>query len=118
MILSKPVCNWNYTKGYVAFDDIEFTVPFTTDPVLVKTLIARVLDANTDLLKSPKPIIRLHEFGEYGFVFKVRGFTSDINTVRKWDIASEIRFALVRTFKEHGISIALPTRVIVKQDQY
>jgi small-conductance mechanosensitive channel len=118
MILNKPVCNWNYTKGFIAFDDIEFTIPYTVDPMIIKSLVARVLDENADILKSPKPIIRLHDFGEYGFRFKVRGFTSDINVVRKWDIASDVRIAIAKILRENGIRIAIPARITVRQDDY
>ncbi len=116
MLLNRPINNWNYARNFVAFDDIEFTVPYTVDPVQVKSLVAQVLDQSLDILKSPRPIIRLHDFGEYGFVFKVRGFISDVNIPRKWDIASDIRFALVKSLTEHGIKIAIPTRIILSKE--
>lgn len=113
MLLNKPISNWNYARNFVAFDDIEFAVPFGIDPALVKKLIMQVLDENPDVLKSPKPVIRLHDFGENGYIFKVRGFITDVNIVRKWDIASDVRFALVQKLREHNIKIAVPTRVII-----
>lgn len=116
MILTRPINNWNYARNFVAFDDIDFTVPYDTDPVLVKTLILRVLEHNPDILKSPRPVIRLNDFGENGFLFKVRGFVSDVNILRKWDIASDVRFGLIKIFREHSITIAVPTRVIINKN--
>ncbi len=117
MILTRPINNWNYARNFVAFDDVDFTVPYETDPVLVKTLIVRVLEHNPDVLKSPRPVIRLNDFGENGFLFKVRGFVSDVNILRKWDIASDVRFGLIKIFREHHIKIAVPTRVIVTKNE-
>ncbi len=112
MIINQPVINWNYSRGFIAFDDISFTIPYSIDPLRVKQIIAEVLDANTDILKSPKPIIRLENFGENGYEFMLRGFLSSNKTLEIWDIASEIRFALVQALQKHNISIAVPTRVI------
>lgn len=116
MILNKPINNWNYARNFVAFDDIEFTVSFDADPLRIKAIILEVLDKNVDVLKSPRAIIRLHDFSETGFVFKVRGFLSDINIARKWDIASDVRFAIVKTLREAGLNIAIPTRIILNKD--
>jgi small-conductance mechanosensitive channel len=117
MILSRPINNWNYARNFVGFDDIDFTVPFDVDPTVVRSLIVRVLENNPDILKSPRPIIRLNDFGENGYTFKVRGFISDVNILRKWDIASDVRFGLTKIFKEHNIKIAVPTRVIINKQE-
>lgn len=113
MVINQPVLNWNYSRGFIAFDDILFTVPYTTDPILVKNIAVDVLDANTDILKSPRPIIRLENFGENGYEFMLRGFLSSNKTLDIWDIASDVRFALVHALQKHGISVAVPTRIIL-----
>ncbi|MBI2775276.1 mechanosensitive ion channel [Candidatus Dependentiae bacterium] len=117
MILSRPINNWNYARNFIGFDDIDFTVPFDTDPVKVKSLILQVLENNPDVLKSPRPVVRLNDFDENGFRFKVRGFVSDVNIMRKWDIASDVRLGLTKLFREHNIKIAVPTRVIITKQE-
>lgn len=112
MIINQPVINWNYSRGFIAFDDILFTIPYTIDPLKVKQIIAEVLDANTDILKSPKPIIRLDNFGENGYEFMLRGFLSSNKTLDIWDIASEVRFALVEALQKNNIAIAVPMRIV------
>lgn len=114
-LLSHPISNWNYARNFVAFDDIQLIIPFNADPMQVKKIIHRVLDENIDVLKSPKYIVRLDNFGEYGFVFMIRGFISNINILRKWDIASDIRFAISKALKEENIKIAIPTRITIKE---
>lgn len=111
--ITQPVNNWSYAKNFIAFDDITFTVPYTADPEKVKSLLAQVLDQNINILKSPKPVIRLDQFGDYGFVFMVRGFVTSKNVLHKWDIASEIRFNITKILRANGIKIAVPTRSII-----
>jgi small-conductance mechanosensitive channel len=116
-IINETVHNWNYSRGFIAFDDIFITVPYSADPLFVKSIIEKVLDANTDLLKSPKPIIRLENFGENGYEFLLRGFLSSNKTLEIWDIASNVRLALVQALQKEGIYIALPTRLIINEQQ-
>ncbi|MGB8467664.1 MAG: mechanosensitive ion channel domain-containing protein [Candidatus Babeliales bacterium] len=115
MVLSHAVSNWHYARNFIAFDDITFVIPYAADPMFVKKIVQRVLEENIDVLKSPKYIVRLEDLGEYGFVFLVRGFISNINILRRWDIASDIRFAITKALREENIKIAVPTRVIVKE---
>ena len=89
----------------MAFDDILLTVPFETDTEKAKVILEKVLDENTSVLKSPKPIVRLNEFGEQGLIFLVRGFVSSSNVNMMWEIAGEVRMGIVKQFKENNIQI-------------
>ncbi len=64
-------------------------------------------------MKNPKPIIRLNEFSESGFLFLVRGFISSAYTLDQWDIASEVRFIVIKELRKAGIEIAVPVRRII-----
>ena len=116
LLLTQSINNWNYARNFIAFEDIFVTVTYSADPVKVKHIIQQVLEENTDVLKSPRPIIRLHELGKYGFVFMIRGFLSNVNILNQWDIASDIRFAIVSALAKNGIKIAVPTRIILRED--
>ena len=117
MILKSPLYNWNYARNYIGFDDIIFCVPFGSDIELVKKICLQVLDDDHDVLKVPQPFVRLQDFADKGYVFMVRGFLSSGNTLRQWDIASNIRFALVVRLAKVGITIAGPSiKVLVNQD--
>jgi small-conductance mechanosensitive channel len=115
-ILTQVINNWSYARNFIAFEDIHLTISYKADPLKVKNIIQKVLDESTDVLKSPKPIIRLHEFGEYGLVFLVRGFLSNINILRRWDIASDIRFEILAKLREEKIKVAVPTRLILQEE--
>ncbi len=112
-VTSRTVTNWNHARGFVAFDDIMLTIPYKVDPAHVKELLMRVLDESRVVLKNPRPVVRLESFSDLGFVFMVRGFLSSNHTLDMWDIASDIRFAIVKRLREHGIEIAYPVRVVV-----
>jgi len=111
-VMSDMVINWNYTSGFVAFDDMIITIPYKYNPAQVKDLFLKVLDEHPNILKSPKPIIRLSHFGEYGYEFLIRGFVSSHYTLDMWDIASDIRIGVVKILKENNIKIAIPVRLM------
>lgn len=111
-IITQPVVNWNYSRTYFAFEDIMVTVPYSSDPASVRTLILKILDANLNVLKSPAPIVRLNDFTDNGYQFMVRGFLTADKVLEQWDIASEVRLEIVRVLRQQGIVIASPTRTL------
>jgi small-conductance mechanosensitive channel len=113
VVTTRPVANWNHQRGFIAFDDITVTVPYKSDPERVRDLLMRVLDESRVVLKNPRPIVRLENFSDLGYVFLVRGFLSSNHTLDMWDIASDVRFAIVRKLHEHGIELASPVRIIM-----
>ena len=112
-VTSRTVTNWNHARGFIAFDDIMVTIPYKVDPAHVRELLMRVLDESRVVLKNPRPVVRLENFSDLGYVFMVRGYLSSNHTLDMWDIASDIRFAIVKRLQEHGIEIAYPVRIVV-----
>ena len=113
-VMNRVVVNWNYVRGFIAFDDILVTVAYYHEPEKVKDILVKVLDESPYVLKNPKPIVRLEAFSEFGYIFLVRGFLSSNFTLDQWDIASDIRFAIVKKLRDAGIALAYPVRIIVK----
>ncbi len=105
-VLNKSFANWNYGRGFIAFDDIFLTVDYREDPVRVRALLLEVLASSHYVLKSPAPVVRLYRFGTYGFVFQIRGFLSSSYTLDMWDIASDMRLAIAASLRKNGITIA------------
>ena len=116
-LTSMPVYNWGYTRGFFAFKDIKITVPYSANTKVVRDILARVLNENLNVLKSPAPVIRLNEFGSSGYVFMVRGFLSTINVLNQWDIASDVRLEIVEQLRKAGIHIAPPMRLMVNSGE-
>jgi small-conductance mechanosensitive channel len=119
VFIAKPVMNWSYSRSFIAFPDVMVTVNIGADPLYVKELLAQAVDAHPQILKNPKPVIRFENFKEYGFEFLVRGFISSSYVLEQWDIASDVRLAIVSKLRSNGVEIAVwlgcnddqPTRV-------
>jgi len=107
------VYNWNYVSGFVAVDDIFVNVLYKESPDRVIEVLREAIDAHPNILKSPKAIVRLHNLGEYSFTFLVRGYISSHYTLDKWNIASDLRLAIVRALRANKISLAVPVRIMV-----
>jgi small-conductance mechanosensitive channel len=118
-ILKSALYNWNYTRSYIGLEDILFCVAFGTDIQLVRSVCLEVLDEDQDILKVPQPFIRLESFDDKGYLFMIRGFVSSGNTLRQWDIASNLRFNLVDKLSKAGIQIAGPSvKVLIKNNSF
>lgn len=116
LLISRTIINWNYTRNFIAFDDIHVMVDYDEDPEVVRQVLYDVLDMHPTVLKNPKPWVRLDNFAEYGYEFMIRGFISSVYTLEKWEIASNIRLSIVKTFQEKGIKLALPIHVLVSKN--
>jgi len=106
--LTKAVVNWNYVSGFIALDDIKINIHYHEDPEKVLAVLQKAVDAHPKILKSPKPAVRLEDFGEYGFKFLVRGYVSSHLTLDMWQIAADLRVLLVKILREQNIEIAIP----------
>ncbi len=108
IILKTALHNWNHTRGYIAFPDLIFSVPFGVDPLAVKKLLHQTVLTNPDILKVPETIIRLDDFSDKGYNFMIRGYVSSGNTLNQWNIASDTRILIVAALRAEGIEIAEP----------
>lgn len=105
-IINRSIANWNYVRNYIAFDDIFIIVPYKEDPQKVKDLLTQSVTMHPNILRNPKPVIRLEDFNEFGYLFLVRGFISSAFTQDMWDIASDVRLVIAKNLKDNDIEIA------------
>jgi small-conductance mechanosensitive channel/uncharacterized protein YlaN (UPF0358 family) len=116
IILKAALHNWNHTRGYVAFDDITFSVPFNVDPLEVKKILQQTILTHPDILKVPEPVIRLDDFSDKGYTFMVRGYISSSNTMNQWTIASDVRILIISALRANGIAVAEPVLRVKMHD--
>jgi small-conductance mechanosensitive channel len=117
-IVREVVNNWDYSRSYIAFPDIVVSVRYFEDPAKVKELLLQAIQSTNNILNTPTPVIRLEEFNQNGFVFLVRAFISSEKTLEQWDIASNARFAIVKTLRSQGIDLSFPVQIMyVKKDK-
>ena len=112
-VISRAVENWNYVRNFIAINDINLFIPYKENPLQIKEIFLNVLEEHQNILKNPKPIIRLDDFGEYGFQFMIRGFISSSYTLEMWNIASNLRLSIIKALRDKNIEIAVPVRRIV-----
>ncbi len=107
-IVSKAIENWNYVRNFIALNDISLLIYFKEDPQRIKNILHAAVEEHNNVLKNPRPIIRLMNFNECGYEFMVRCFISSAYTLEMWDIASDIRLLIAKAFRENNIEFAIP----------
>lgn len=112
LIVQKVVANWNYIRSFVAFDDIRIAIQYYEDPARVRNILLQVLNNHPRILKTPKPIVFLDQFGDHGYIFMIRGFISSTYTLDMWEIASEVRLAIIQALRDNNVQIAIPVRFV------
>lgn len=117
-ILRDTVTNWDYNLNYIACPDILFTIAFKENPQHVINILEKSVITVPSVLKSPAPVIRFEEFSEMGFTVLVRIFTGPEKTLLQWDIASDVRIAIVQVLRENNITIAAPVRLVQETLQF
>ncbi len=64
----------------------------------------------TEVLRSPRPVIRLYEFGDSAVMYEVRFWIKDY--ARHNDIAEQVRTNIWYQFERRNIEIPLPQRIV------
>lgn len=114
-IINRVVTNWNYSRNFVATEDISIVIDYSENPQEIKKVLLSVLEENSFVLKTPKPVVRLTEFVDFGYKFMLRAYVSSTYTLDLWEISSDLRMAIIARLHEKGIAIALPMSVMVAE---
>lgn len=108
--ISENVINWSHVEPRVRFG-IPVSVSYASDVKLVEKLLLEVAAENDNVLKEPAPSVRFLEFGDSGLKFELRAWSSTL-LHRKGQLTSELNFAILEKFREHGVEIPYPQRDI------
>ncbi|MDX2029454.1 MAG: mechanosensitive ion channel [Blastocatellia bacterium] len=108
--ITEPVINWKYADSKVRFE-IPIGVAYDVDVQLVKRLLLEVAAENPDVLKDPAPDVCFREFGDSSLNFLLRVWNR-AHVHRKLNLYSDLNFAIHDKFKQHGVEIPFPQRVI------
>ncbi len=114
-LISHPIINWGAGRYSVGFE-LTVNTCFENDPDLVLETLRRVLNAHPLILRVPAISVRLENFTPQGADFFVRAFVSIRKVREQWDIASDVRIAIYKAFREKGIVFPYP-RMILYQNQ-
>jgi len=115
-LITLPVVNWGKGRFAVGFE-LKIHVDYRTDPELARKSILEVVQANPTILRIPSVVVRLDDLEENGLYFMSRAFISARRVKEQWDIAADLRMALVKTFRERSIDFAFPQHVLHWQEK-
>ena len=108
-ILSTPLTNWTHKDRYGRID-VAVGVAYGSDTARVRDLLLDVARDHSSILGHPEPFVIFLDFGESSLDFELRCFTGDV--IYRPRIASDLRFDIDRLFREEGIEIPFPHRVV------
>ena len=115
-LITSEVINWSYTDPDVRMR-IRLQVSYDDDPEEAMAIMIACAKASPRVQDDPLPQTRLIEFGDNGIVLELRIWILDpengLGSVR-----SEINLAIWYAFKEAGITIPYPQRVIHIKDAH
>ena len=108
--ISTTVTNWTQTDRDVRFA-IPVGVSYDADPRQVEACLLEVATTHEGVLKDPAPDVLLTSFGDSAILFELRVWTRAM-TDTPMILRSDLNFAIHAKFKERGIQIPFPQRVV------
>lgn len=106
--ISGRVINWSHHDRKIRFR-IPISVAYGSDVEKVVRLLTEVAEEDPDVLKKPKPHVRLVNFGDNGIEFHIMVWTTSL-IHRRGMLYSNINFALHRKLTQNGVEIPFPQR--------
>ncbi len=108
-LLSTAVVNWTHKDRYGRVE-VRVGVAYGTDTRKVRDILLACARQHDKVLTWPEPFVVYQDFGSSSLDFELRCFTSDV--LYRVIIASDLRYAIDDRFREEGIEIPFPQRVV------
>lgn len=108
-ITRDKVINFTHQNAPVRFD-ILVNVAFESDAHLVEKLLLSCAENHAEVEESPAPSVQLFDFQDSGVQFRLLFYSKDaygIDTIK-----SQLRVAIIETFRKHQIVIPFPQREV------
>ena len=74
----------------------------------MRETLSEVAASHPEVARRPEPVVLFTAFGDSALDFELRCFVAQADEVFR--VATEIRFEIVRLFRERGIEIPFPQR--------
>lgn len=107
--ISTAVTNWTHKDRYGRIE-VPIGVAYGSDVEKVRSVLLDCAQHHERVLTSPEPHVIFVNFGDSSLDFELRCYTNEV-TYRLF-IASDLRFAIDKAFREAGIEIPFPQRVV------
>ncbi|MSP67170.1 MAG: mechanosensitive ion channel family protein [Alphaproteobacteria bacterium] len=108
-IIQNAVLNWPH-KDPVGRVDVGVGVAYGSDTDKVRAILLAVALNHPRTLPVPEPFVLFRDFGASSLDFELRCFTNEV--ILRAHTASDLRYAIERRFREEGIEIPFPQRVV------
>ncbi|MFH1525672.1 MAG: hypothetical protein ABIJ40_02990 [Bacteroidota bacterium] len=97
----------NYTTKGIRRVDLVFGIGYGDDILKAKSVLMRIVQQDSRILKDPAPAVIVCSLGESSIDFNVRPW---INIADYWDVYFAITENVKLEFDKEGISIPFPQR--------
>jgi potassium-dependent mechanosensitive channel len=98
--MAEKVKNWTF-RNNIRRIAIPLGVAYGSDPHEVRTVLLKVAQENSDVLKAPEPFVMLDEFAALSLNFTLYAFVGDIN--KAGSVRTELAIAILDAFSKAGI---------------
>jgi len=108
-LISGVVKNWTHGNilGRVT---VKVGVSYDSDAEKVREILLGIAAEHPSVLKEPSPYVLFTAFGDSSLDFELRCIISDIQ--RRLSVLSDLNFTVLTRFREMGIEIPFPQRVV------
>jgi small-conductance mechanosensitive channel len=106
-LISKHVTNWTLSDQERRAE-VTVGVSYGADVDRVLALLVEVARAHPEVIAAPEPFAWFTGFGESSLDFKLHAWVADAGVA--FQVASDLRAAILRAFREAGIEIPYPQR--------
>lgn len=108
-ITGNQLSNWTHQNLTSRFD-VKIGVDYGSDLDVVMKILKGVASEHPMVHEKPEPRARLEDFGNSSVDFRLFFWSDEVFRIES--IKGEIRIAIWRKFKEHGITIPFPQRTL------
>lgn len=108
-LINAAVGNWTH-RNKLGRVDMPVSVAYNSDPGKVQQLLLDIARSTPLVLKTPEPFVLFRAFGASSLDFDLRVHLADITQSPL--VQNDIRFTVMRRFKEEGIEIPYPKQDI------
>lgn len=112
---SEKVVNWSHSRRNSRFI-VDIGVAYDSDVELVKKCLLLIANSDERILKDPAPFVRLESFDDSAIKFALYFWSEDAFRIEQ--VKSDTRFAIIKAFREHKITIPFPQHdVYIKKNE-
>ena len=103
-LITATVTNWTH-RNSLGRALVNVSVSYQSDPEQVRDILLKVASECPLILQHPPPWVGLDNFGPHGLDFLLIAVVGDVTAVG--GARSDLRFRILKAFREEGIEIAL-----------